>query len=229
MISSTLILCCFICVILSSFAEESIINKEVSQIIDATGATVKYSVEVKATNVAGEYSFVFNNNWATHLAFISVVSKGEKLNVHPPVRYESQNNKFDNICLLCYSSKDNYTIISVDVQEHSPTLKLKATFSDILNPYPTAITQLENQFVILEGNHYFLSPYKTLTQKTVFKLASSTVESFTKLSPYSVRGSNIHFGPFKDIAPLSVRILYLNIYSANFLYVVFNSNCALFA
>jgi len=193
------LLSCWISSISTIFADtqSNIVNKEVSQIVDATTSIVKYSVEVKATHVKGEYIFVFQNGWADHLAFVSVTSKGVKLNVHPPV------------------SQENYTMISVDISESSPTLKLKAVFTDILNPYPTSITQMENQYVILEGNHYFLSPYETLTQKTVYKLASSNIESFTKLSPYSTRGSNLHFGPFKEIAPFSyskATIHFLNNY-----------------
>lgn len=101
-------------------------------------------------------------------------------------------------------SAENYTIISVDVDEASPTLKVKAVFTNLLTPYPAEITQLENQYVRLNGNHYFLSPYETTSQKTVFKLASSNIESFSKLSPFSTRGSNIHFGPYKDISAFSV-------------------------
>lgn len=85
-------------------------------------------------------------------------------------------------------------------------------FTNLLTPYPAEITQLENQYVRLDGNHYFLSPYETSTQKTVFKLASSNIESFSKLSPFSTRGSNIHFGPYKDISANSVCFLFLAFY-----------------
>ncbi len=67
-----------------------IVNKDVSQIIDATTSFVKYSAEIKAANVAGEYKLIFQNGWAEHLAFISVTSKGTKLNVHPPTRFATR-------------------------------------------------------------------------------------------------------------------------------------------
>jgi hypothetical protein len=113
----------------------------------------------------------------------------------------------------CGNSAENHTIISVDVDEASPTLKVKAVFTNLLTPYPAEITQLENQYVRLNGNHYFLSPYETTTQKTVFKLASSNIESFSKLSPFSTRGSNIHFGPYKDIAAFSVCFVFPRFHS----------------
>jgi oligosaccharyltransferase complex subunit alpha (ribophorin I) len=71
--------------------------------------------------------------------------------------------------------------------------------------YPAEIAQNENQLVRLIGSHYFLSPYPTENQKLVVKLPSSSIESFTKLSPYAVRGSSIHFGPYKDIQPFEVE------------------------
>lgn len=63
---------------------------------------------------------------------------------------------------------------------------------------------MENQLVRLRDSHYFFSPYGTETQKVTIKLASSSVESFTKLSPSSARGSTLLFGPYKDIKKFSV-------------------------
>lgn len=115
-------------------------------------------------------------------------------------------------------STANYTTFTVDVDEASPTLKVKAVFTNLMNPYPTEISQLENQYVRLNGNHYFSTPYETVTQKTVFKLASSNIESFSKLSPFSTRGSNIHFGPYKDIPALSV-MKYFFLISTSFFFI----------
>ena len=58
----------------------------------------------------------------------------------------------------------------------------------------------------------FYSPYFTETQKTSVKLASSNVESFTKRSPSSLKGSTLSLGPYKDIkefvySPLTVHYL----------------------
>lgn len=97
----------------------------------------------------------------------------------------------------------------------SATLKVQAVFTSLLTPYPAEITQMESQLVQLHGSHYFFSPYATSNQKSVVKLASATIESFTKVPGHSVRGSSIHFGPFKDVAafeysPMTVH--YMNNY-----------------
>ena len=63
---------------------------------------------------------------------------------------------------------------------------------------------MENQLVRLRDSHYFFTPYDTESQKVTIKLASSSVESFTKLSPSSARGSTLLFGPYKDIKKFSV-------------------------
>jgi oligosaccharyltransferase complex subunit alpha (ribophorin I) len=89
------------------------------------------------------------------------------------------------------------------VNEAAPHFKVVAVFTSLLTPYPKEITQAESQLVLLHDSHYFLSPYKTETQKTTFKLASSSIESYTKRAPNSQKGSSIIYGPYKEIAPFS--------------------------
>ncbi len=67
---------------------QAIINTDVSQVIDATSSMVRYSADVKISEVEKEYRVIFANKWADHLAFLSVTtSKGKALNVLSPVRY----------------------------------------------------------------------------------------------------------------------------------------------
>jgi len=99
----------------------------------------------------------------------------------------------------------NYTIYGVTLPDDaSAQLKIITVFTNLLEPFPAEITQLENQFIRLKNNHYFYSPYRTDSQKTTIKLSSSNVQSFTKLSPFSTKGSNIQFGPYENINPFSV-------------------------
>lgn len=68
-------------------AVQSVINTDVSQVIDATTSIVRYSADIKATEINGDYKIIFPESWAQHLAFISVsASKGKSLKVLPPVR-----------------------------------------------------------------------------------------------------------------------------------------------
>lgn len=81
--------------------------------------------------------------------------------------------------------------------------KVEMTFSHVLKPFPTHITQAERQLVIFQGDHYFYSPYPTRTQTTRVRLASKTAESYTKLGNPSKTDEIIEYGPFRDIAPFS--------------------------
>lgn len=104
--------------------------------------------------------------------------------------------------VLCRSG--NHSIFTVEVSESAPTLKVVSVFTSALEPYPAEITQNENQYVRYTDSHYFYSPYKTETQKTTFKLASSSIESFTKLAPFNTKGSSIIFGSYKDVEAYEV-------------------------
>jgi hypothetical protein len=104
-------------------------------------------------------------------------------------------------------SDGNFTTFRFET-DSSPILKIKAVFTGLLSPYPAEITQSDQQLVLLDSLHYFYSPYVTVHQKSIYKLASSSIESFTKLSPHSVRGSSIHFGPFQNIPAHSVNLYF---------------------
>ncbi|XP_033977586.1 dolichyl-diphosphooligosaccharide--protein glycosyltransferase subunit 1 [Trematomus bernacchii] len=81
--------------------------------------------------------------------------------------------------------------------------KLEMTFSHVLQPFPTQITQAERQLVVFQGNHYMYSPYPIRSQTTRVRLASKTVESYSKLGNPSKNDEIIEYGPFRDVAPFS--------------------------
>ena len=70
--------------------------------------------------------------------------------------------------------------------------------------YPTHIEQKEKQLVMFRGNHYTFLPYKSKTQTTKVTLASSSVESYTKLKPVSQADTTITYGPYANVEPYSV-------------------------
>ena len=87
-------------------------------------------------------------------------------------------------------------------------VKVEMTFSHVLKPFPTHITQAERQLVVFQGNHYMYSPYPTRSQTTRVRLASKTVETYTKLGNPTKTDEFIEYGPFRDVAPFSeVRLL----------------------
>ena len=98
----------------------------------------------------------------------------------------------------------NFTSFTALVSDQSPQIKVLVVFTDTLEPFPKEISQMDNQLVLLHDYHVSFSPYKTETQKTIIKLGSGQVESFTKRVPHSHKKSTITYGPYVDIAPFTV-------------------------
>lgn len=70
-----------------------------------------------------------------------------------------------------------------------------------LEPFPAKIGQSEKQQVVYKGNTYFFSPYEVKEQKTIVKLPSSTIESFSRLKPTSSNDNTVTYGPYKNAKP----------------------------
>uniref|UniRef100_A0A8C2ZSA6 Dolichyl-diphosphooligosaccharide--protein glycosyltransferase subunit 1 n=1 Tax=Cyclopterus lumpus TaxID=8103 RepID=A0A8C2ZSA6_CYCLU len=81
--------------------------------------------------------------------------------------------------------------------------ELAPHLAHVLRPFPTHITQAERQLVVFQGNHYLYSPYPTRSQTTRVRLASKTVETYTKLGNPSKNDEILEYGPFRDVAPFS--------------------------
>ena len=71
-------------------------------------------------------------------------------------------------------------------------------FSHSLKPFPEKIGQSDKQLVVYNGNTVIYSPYVVKEQKTSVKLASSTIESYSRLKPSSSSDNTITYGPYKD-------------------------------
>lgn len=83
----------------------------------------------------------------------------------------------------------------------------EAVFTKSLVPYPTAITQQDDQFVKYIGNLYFFSPYYVTSQKTSVLTNTKSVESFTKSKPFSQQDGTILYGPYSNVAPFTEKEL----------------------
>ena len=83
-------------------------------------------------------------------------------------------------------------------KDASVTLLVEMVFSHSLEPFPAKITQSEKQQVVYKGNTYVFSPYLVKEQKTTVKLASSTIESYSRLKPSSSNDNVITYGPYKE-------------------------------
>lgn len=172
------------------YTEQSLVNSKVERVIDISSQLVKIVSKITVENVGKssvqEYLLTFDENHSSHLAYLSAFVDKKTLQV----------NKVDDVTWKVELSGSN-TIIAGGV---TPTIEVSAVFSRILKPYPSEILQSERQLILYEGNHYFRSPYLTKTQTTKVKLASSSIESYTKLKPSSQSDQVINYGPYENVA-----------------------------
>ncbi|XP_023213915.1 dolichyl-diphosphooligosaccharide--protein glycosyltransferase subunit 1-like, partial [Centruroides sculpturatus] len=85
------------------------------------------------------------------------------------------------------------------------SVEVEHVLTQSLIPYPSHITQSEKQLVLYHGNHYFYSPYPTRIQTTTVTLASTAIESYSKLKPVSHTDNMITYGPYENVAPFSLN------------------------
>jgi hypothetical protein len=78
-------LCAIFCALVISFASSTLINKDVSVVIDATTSIIRFAAEVKVVSQARQtYQLCFEDTWAEHLSFLSISSNGKLLPILPP-------------------------------------------------------------------------------------------------------------------------------------------------
>ncbi|CAH0405619.1 unnamed protein product [Chilo suppressalis] len=83
----------------------------------------------------------------------------------------------------------------------------ETVFTKALQPYPTAITQQEDQLVKYTGNLYVYSPYPVTSQKTNVAINTKSIETFTKVKPFSQQDGSIQYGPYSNMVPYSEKEL----------------------
>ena len=83
------------------------------------------------------------------------------------------------------------------------TLEVVAAFTNVLQPFPEKITQRDIHLVMLQESAQYLSPYVVESQSLSIKLPNARIESYTKLENSKVQGSEIKYGPYKNLAQYS--------------------------
>ena len=83
-------------------------------------------------------------------------------------------------------------------------------FTRCINPFPEEIGQDDKQLVRFTGNVYYYSPYSTVSQTTTFVLPTSSPESFTRVKPVTTQDTNIVYGPYTAMEPMSSKLVTLH-------------------
>jgi len=177
----------FTCSIILNLAGADIVISELERTIDLTSQLAKLTTTITLENkgdaAVNEFVLAYEKD-AANIAFLEVTDKSD-----------------DDVKLAISEVEAGVfkvTLPSSLAKDDSASFIVETVYSHILQPYPAKIAQTEKQQFLYSGNLYFYSPYKVKTQKTTVKLSSSSVESHTKIKPYSVNENVITYGPYKE-------------------------------
>lgn len=193
---------CFVsvlCKVNQDTVDQSIIVTQVERKIDIASHLVKtytsITIENKGSSAVRTVLFAVDPSFKGKLSFIGAVTKDnkdDKLTVVPTTVKDHSDKEFYRVQLRT----------AVDPSK-TVTVEVEAAYAHALTPYPAQITQAEKQYVVLEANLYFYTPYKTLSQKTSVTAASTSLESYTKTKPVSLSENVISYGPYEEKAPFT--------------------------
>lgn len=189
----------------SYIVRADILISDLERNIDLTSQLVKVATTVTLENngdaTVSEFLLGFQEKEFSHLAFLEISDKNDedvKL-TYAATTVEGKSGQFVKV-----------TLPSPLVKGQTATYAVDSVFSHFLRPYPAKIAQSEKQQILFVGNLYFYSPYEVKVQKTVVKFATSTVESYTKIKPYSLSENVLTYGPFKNTEGFHVQDLKLH-------------------
>ncbi|XP_018535587.1 dolichyl-diphosphooligosaccharide--protein glycosyltransferase subunit 1 [Lates calcarifer] len=184
----------------SGVSADGLVNEEVKRTVDLSTHLAKITAEIVLSNqghsAAQSFILAVEADLAPHLAYIGASVKGD----------EEEDGTLELQQTTIQGQRGEFYKVQLPsslVAGAQLKVKVEMTFSHVLRPFPTHITQAERQLVVFQGNHYLYSPYPTRSQTTRVRLASKTVESYTKLGNPTKTDEVIEYGPFRDVAPFT--------------------------
>ncbi|XP_051966930.1 dolichyl-diphosphooligosaccharide--protein glycosyltransferase subunit 1 [Xyrauchen texanus] len=192
------------CFVHASLCADGLVNEEVKRSVDLSTHIAKISAEIQLANHGHShvqsFTLALESELAPHLAFFGASVKGEE---EEDEALELKETTIHGQSGQFFEAK----LPSPLAVGRKLRVKVEMVLSHVLTPFPTHITQAERQLVVFQGNHYFYSPYPTHSQTTHVRLASKTVETYTKLGNPTKNDEAIEYGPFKDVPPFSQDVM----------------------
>ena len=106
-----------------------------------------------------------------------------------------------------FVDRPNLSVHRINIPSTAPgntvTVVVEVVLAHALQPFPKEISQNERQLIQFVGNACLPSPYPSKTQSTTVTLPSSTIESYSRVTPTSSSENVITYGPYSDVAPFS--------------------------
>lgn len=163
-----------------------------------------WKLESTGTDPATELKLALSAAQAEKLAFMEVVMKGKGKNAPiyslplVGVSHEGSVALYTLALPKAYNSGEVLTFESYVALTHQ------------LKPFPEEITQSEYQLVKYVDNAYILTPYPVKMQTSLFKLSSTRVISYSKVGSTKAIDSEVRYGPYESIEPLTTKPITLH-------------------
>lgn len=187
-------------------AHSDLVISKLDRRIDLTSQIVRMTLILKVENTGpdpvSEVSLTFPEHQANNLALLVAVStegkgksRGSATNL--PIKIKQPNDSPSSLIWYAASLPKELG------KGESLNVDVLAVFTHTLRPFPEKITQAEPQLFLFQDSAHFTSPYHVKIQSLTVKLPSENVESYTKLENTKFSGSEIKYGPYENVPPLS--------------------------
>ncbi|CAH8258350.1 unnamed protein product [Arabidopsis lyrata] len=192
--------------LLATPAFSDLVLSKVERRIDVTSQIARVTKTLKVVNSGSEsiseFILTFPKFLGNNLAYLSVShsegkGKSKRTLVNLSVREADSKGIPDSISV--YSVALPTPLSKGDTL----TLEVVAAFPNVLQPFPEKITQGEIHLVMLQESAQYLSPYAVESQSLSIKLPNARIESYTKLENTKLQGSELKYGPYKNLQSYS--------------------------
>jgi oligosaccharyltransferase complex subunit alpha (ribophorin I) len=192
--------------LLATPAFSDLVLSKVERRIDVTSQIARVTKTLKVVNSGSEsvseFALTFPKFLGNNLAYLSVApsegkGKSKRTLVNLSVREADQKGLPDSISV--YSVALPKPLSKGDTL----TLEVVAAFTNVLQPFPEKITQGEIHLVMLQESAQYLSPYAVESQSLSIKLPNARIESYTKFENTKLQGSELKYGPYKNLQSYS--------------------------
>ncbi|CAF2203283.1 dolichyl-diphosphooligosaccharide--protein glycosyltransferase subunit 1A [Brassica napus] len=192
--------------VLATPAFSDLVLSKVERRIDVTSQIARVTKTLKVVNSGSEsvseFTLTFPKFLGNNLAYLSVShsegkGKAKRSLANLSVKEAHPKGMPDSISFYSVSLPKPLS------KGDTLTLEVVAAFTNVLQPFPEKITQRDIHLVMLQESAQYLSPYVVESQSLSIKLPNARIESYSKLENTKVQGSEIKYGPYKNLAQYS--------------------------
>ncbi|XP_031503172.1 dolichyl-diphosphooligosaccharide--protein glycosyltransferase subunit 1B [Nymphaea colorata] len=177
--------------------------------IDLTSPIVRASVSLKVQNSgalpSSDVLIAFPSTQIKRLSLLNVVAvegKRKKKSFKPlTVNPTKLSDIPEDVHLFSISLPNSLN------SGETISLELLFILTHSLEPFPVEISQSESQFVHYDDSAVLLSPYLVKEQVTHIKTPNNKIESYTRINPVNVVGSELKYGTYSDRLPFSSDLI----------------------